>query len=77
VSVEVALDDSDFLHLLRSVQRQYPQEKAERLLETLGIERGSERNAYYTDEEFAASLLGVSTAELDKLYGPENGTGHQ
>jgi hypothetical protein len=42
-SVEVALEDSDFLHLLRSVQRQYPQEKAERLLETLGVERGSER----------------------------------
>lgn len=74
-SVEVALEDSDFLHLLRSVQRQYPQEKAERLLETLGVERGSERDAYYSDEEFAASLLGVSLEELDNLYGPENGTG--
>jgi hypothetical protein len=74
-SVEVALEDSDFLHLLRSVQRQYPQEKAERLLETLGVERGSERDAYYSDEEFAASLLGVSLGELDNLYGSENGTG--
>jgi hypothetical protein len=74
-SVEVALEDSDFLHLLRSVQRQYPQEKAERLLETLGVERGSERDAYYSDEEFAAALLGVSLEELDNLYGPENGTG--
>jgi hypothetical protein len=76
-SVEVALEDSDFLHLLRSVQRQYPQEKAERLLETLGVERGSERDAYYSDEEFAASLLGVSLEELDNLYGSENGTGYQ
>jgi hypothetical protein len=72
-SVEGALEDSDFLHLLRSVQRQYPQEKAERLLETLGVERGLERDAYYTDEEFAASLLGVSLAELDNLYGPWSG----
>ncbi|MCL4204248.1 MAG: hypothetical protein KJ000_17335 [Pirellulaceae bacterium] len=43
------------------------------MLETLGVERGLERDAYYTDEEFAASLLGVSLAELDNLYGPWSG----
>jgi hypothetical protein len=68
-TVESALEDSDFLHLLRNVQRKYPLERAERLLETLGIERASERGAYYSDEEFAASLLGVSLAELDDLDG--------
>lgn len=66
-TVEAALEDSDFLHLLRSVQRRYPQERAERLLETLGIERGAERQAYYSDEEFAASLLGITWKELDTL----------
>jgi len=68
--VESALEDSDFLHLLRSVQRRYPQERAERLLETLGIDRASERDAYYSDEEYAASLLGVTLDQLDNLYGP-------
>jgi hypothetical protein len=68
--VESALEDSDFLHLLRSVQRRYPQERAERLLETLGIDRAAEREAYYSDEEYAASLLGVTLDQLDTLYGP-------
>ncbi len=68
-TVEQALQDSDFLHLLRSVQRRYPLEKAERLLDTLGIEQGRERDSYYTDEEYAASLLGTSLAELDRLFG--------
>jgi hypothetical protein len=68
-SIEVALEDTDFLHLLRSLQRRYPLERAERLLETLGIERAAERNTYYSDEEYAASLLGVNLDELDNLDG--------
>jgi hypothetical protein len=67
-TVEEAMSDSDFLHLLRSVQRRYPLERAERLLDTLGIELGREREAYYTDEEYAASLLGVSLEELHRMF---------
>jgi hypothetical protein len=63
-TVEQALQEPDFLHLLRSVQRRYPQEKAERLLDTLGIDRARERHAYYSAEEYAASLLGVSIEQL-------------
>ena len=69
-NLEEALEDSDFLSILKSIQRRYPQEKAERLLASLGIERGRERDAYYDDEEYAAALLGTTPAELDRLFGP-------
>ncbi len=65
-----ALDDQDFLSILKSIQRRYPQEKAERLLASLGIERGRERDAYFDDEEYAAALLGTTPEELDRLFGP-------
>jgi hypothetical protein len=65
-----ALEDPDFLSILRTIQRRYPQEKAERLLASLGIERGLEREAYFDDEEYAAALLGTTLEELDRLFGP-------
>ena len=68
--IEDALEDADFLSVLKSIQRRYPQEKAERLLATLGIERGRERDAYYDDEEYAAALLGTTPDELERLFGP-------
>ena len=64
-----ALDDSDFLHFLKQLQRRYPLEKAERMLIQLGIERGRERATYFTDEEYAASLLGTNLAALDEQFG--------
>jgi hypothetical protein len=65
-TVEEALEDSDFLHLLRSVYRRYPQEAAERLLANLGIELGHQREAYYSDEEYAAAILGLTLDQLDR-----------
>ena len=69
-TVEAAVDHTDFQQLLRNVQRRYPQEKAERMLASLGIERGRERDTYYTDEEYAAALLGLTLDELDETFGP-------
>lgn len=68
--VEVAIDQPDFQHVLRNVQRRFPQEKAERMLASLGIERGRERDAYFTDEEYAAALLGITLEQLDQTFGP-------
>lgn len=68
--MDAALEDPDFLSVLKSIQRRYPQEKAERLLATLGIERGRERDAYFNDEEYAAALLGTTPGELERLFGP-------
>ena len=66
---ETAMDDENFLALLRQLQRRYPQEKAEQMLATLGVFLGRERDAYFTDEEYAASLLGTSTEKIDEMFG--------
>ena len=66
-TLEVALQDEDFAHFLRHLQRRYPHERAERMLASLGIERAQERAAYYSDEEYAASILGVSLSALDEF----------
>lgn len=68
--VEVAIDQPDFQYVLRNIQRRYPQEKAESMLANLGIERGRERDSYFTDEEYAAALLGVTLDELKRTFGP-------
>jgi hypothetical protein len=68
-TLEAALEDNDFLHFLRQLQRRYPPEKAERMLDSLGIDRARERAAYYTDEEYAAALLGISTKTLTEMFG--------
>ena len=64
-----AAGDPDFLHFLRHIERRYPQETAERMLATLGVELGRERETYYDDEEYAASLLGVTLDELTNWFG--------
>jgi hypothetical protein len=64
-----ALNDDDFLHFLKHLQRRFPQEKAERMLSTLGIELGRERETYYTDEEYAAALLGDTPDNLERRFG--------
>ena len=66
--METALEDENFLALLRQLQRRYPQEKAEQMLATLGIVVDRERDAYFTDEEYAASLLGTTTTKMDELF---------
>ena len=65
-SYSVALQDPDFLHLLKQLQRRYPLEKAERLLASLGIDLARERAAYYSDEEYAAALLHAIPASSDE-----------
>lgn len=70
-TLETALEDEDFAHFLRHLQRRYPPERAERMLASLGIERAQERAAYYSDEEYAAALLGVTLASLDE-FGTEH-----
>jgi len=64
-----ALHSEDFQAHLRQLQRRYPLEKAEQMLTTLGIQMARERETYYSDLEYAASLLGTSATELDELFG--------
>ena len=37
----------------------------------LNIDTANERDAYFSDEEYAASLLGVSLSSLDTFGPPE------
>ncbi len=64
--LEDALQDDDFLCFLKQAQRRYPQEKAERMLSELGIIIDNERDTYYTDEEYAAALLGETPASIQQ-----------
>lgn len=69
-TIEAAVEDDEFRHFLRHLSRRYPPERAEQMLSTLEIERGHERDVYFSDEEYAAALLGVSLDKLDELFGP-------
>lgn len=64
-TIQQALLDDEFLCLLRQLRRRYPQEKAEQLLQSLDVDVDSERRTYYSDYEYAAALLGTTTAALD------------
>ena len=63
-----ALADEEFQSQLRQLQRRYPREKAEQMLDSLGIQMAREREAYFSDYEYAAAILGQSTDELDARY---------
>ncbi len=64
-TLRAALETDDFRSLLRQLQRRYPQEKAEQLLLALEIDTARERQAYYSDYEYAAALLGTTPAALE------------
>ena len=64
-----ALDHEDGQHLLRQVLRRYPPEKAERMLVELGLDIAREEAAYFSDEEYAAALLGTTPAKLREAFG--------
>lgn len=68
-TVGEALQQPEFQQLLRQVRRRYPLERAEQLLVMLGIELGQERETYFSDEEYAAGLLGYSLERLEQEFG--------
>ena len=67
-----AAGDEEFQCFVRQLQRRYPQEKAERLLQSLGVELGNERQAYFSDYEYAAALLGTTPDSLDRMFGDQS-----
>jgi hypothetical protein len=64
-TVKLALEDDEFLLFLKQIQRRFPQERAETLLVKMNIVQGNERATYFTDEEYAAALLGI---QVDWLH---------
>lgn len=68
-TVAAALDDERFRGYLTQLRRSYTQERAEHMLASLGIDLARERDAYFSDHEYAAALLGTSPEELESLFG--------
>jgi hypothetical protein len=66
-----ALREEDFRSLINQLSTRYGPEHVERLVEQLGIERASERDAYADDGEYAAALLGLDWDELQRRFGSE------
>jgi hypothetical protein len=73
-TVAIALRDEEFRHFLTHLEKRYSRENAEQLLQSLAIERGHERETYYSDEEYAAGIVGISLEALQELY-PDNADG--
>ena len=71
-SVEEALEDEDFHTFLKQVRRRFPVERAETMLNEMGIQLSNERNTYYTPFEYLSSILGVEPDWLEEHYGPNN-----
>lgn len=62
-----ALADERFLSYLKQLQRRYSREKAEHMLDALGIQMGRERELYASDLEYAAALLDTDLAEIQDI----------
>ncbi len=71
-SISQALREEDFSCLLKQLQRRYPLERAERMLQALGIELGNERAAYYSALEYAAALMGTTPEQLQEQFGADS-----
>jgi hypothetical protein len=65
-SIPQALADERFQRYLQQLRRHYSLEKAEHMLASLGIDIARDRAAYYTEYEYAASLLGTTPEALEK-----------
>lgn len=66
-TIREALAASDFRQYLGQLLRTYPLEKAEHMLDCLGIQPGRERQTYSDEEEYAAALLGTSVAAMRRV----------
>ena len=67
-TVASALEDEDFHLFLKQLDRRYPREKAELMLDELGIDLANERDTYLNDYEYAAALLGTTPDALDERF---------
>lgn len=56
---EAALADERFRKFHAQLAKAHSREKLEHILESLGIEWAGERALYYSDEEYAAAILGM------------------
>lgn len=70
-TVAEGTESEDFNALRQQLLKKYSPERAEQLLQNLRIEWRNERAAYYSDEEYAAALLGLTVDDLVRQYGSQ------
>ena len=63
-SISEALLNEEFATFAKSVSRRFPLERAEQMLDSLGIDISNERAAYFDDLEYAAAILSVEPQQL-------------
>ena len=68
-TLSAALDDDDFKSHRAQLKRRYPREKAEQMLDSLGIQLANERDTYFSDFEYAAAIMGTTPDALDEQFG--------
>lgn len=56
-TIAEALAAEPFQTYLKQLKRRYSGERVEHMMQSLGIEMGRERAAYFSDQEYAAALL--------------------
>jgi hypothetical protein len=65
-----ALGDEHFHTYLKQLKRRYSPEKIEHMLSSLGIEMGREREAYFSDLEYATSLVEAVPTDFTAYAAP-------
>lgn len=70
-TLAIAMRDPEFIQFLSQLEQRYPFETAEEMLRKLAIDRAREREVYFSDEEYAAGLLGFSLEQLGQRF-PES-----
>jgi len=63
-SIGEALGTEPFQAHLKQLKRRYSSEKIEHMIASLGIEMGNERQAYFSDSEYAAALLNTKVEAI-------------
>lgn len=66
-TLAAAVADERFQTYLRRLRRRYSKERAEHMLDSLGIELGRERELYANDLEYAAALLGTQPEAIGDI----------
>lgn len=72
-TLRAAVDDERFEPYLKQLRRRYSPERAEHMLQSLGIELARERESYYTDQEYALALLGNSPGPAKSVQSSSQG----
>ena len=72
-TLAAALADGEFQSYLKQLRRRYSPEKTEHMLDSLGIQLARERESYFSDLEYAASLLDTRPEMIAGILSQEPG----